>query len=321
MDSASIITSMDSPLQHLRSVRAKDLPPNQQACHVCGTPWGSPIEDVNGPMEYPVVLTCGCIAGSLCLERSFENSPRCPLCNTTIRIIAGVNAPLNQNTGTHLRQLELRSGVNDWPIPSIESRQERPDRVKTEESEQMKCLLQEKLGVLNGCHDTFLSIQELEICISLVDYRLGTTTPIVDVLDAFLKYPLFDPSRWKRTADIREYMEGKSKNFFQGKSGCENLTDGDLRDALMLVNMRAGTSFLLDELELVVSLMNFIHASDVGLLDVLGLRDRGVYGQRDLPGLQAVDNELVGAFRTLDIRVGSKNAVEDLGDVFSQANL
>lgn len=315
-----IITSMDSPLQHLRSVRAEDLPPNQQACHVCGTPWRFP-KDVNGPMEYPVVLTCGCIAGSLCLERSFENSPRCPLCNTTVRIIAGVNAPLNPNTGTNLRRLELRSGVNDWPIPSIESRRERPDRVPTEEAEQMKCLLQEKLGVLNGCHGTCLSIRELEICISLVDYRLGTTTPIADVLDAFLKHPLFDPSRWKRTADIREYMEGKSTDPFHGKSGFGNLTGGDLRDLLMLVNMRAGTSFLLEELELVVSLMNFIHARDVGLSDVLGLRDRRVYGQPDLPGLQAVDKELVGAFRTLDIRVGSKNAVEDLRDVFSQTTL
>lgn len=38
-------------------------------------------------------------------------------------------------------------------------------------------------------------------------------------------------------------------------------------------------------------------------------------------GLRLVDEELVGAFGTLDIRVGSRNAVEDLGDVFSQATL
>lgn len=190
-----------------------------------------------------------------------------------------------------------------------------------EEAEEQKCDLQEKLGVLNGCHGTFLSMRELEICISLVDYRLGTTTSSVDVLDAFLKDPLFDPSRWKRNADIRAYLERKSTNPFQDESSFENLADGDLKDVLMLVNMRAGTSFLLDELELVVSLMNYIHGRGVGLLHVLGLRDEGPYGRPDLPESQLVDKELMKAFGTLGIRVDSKNAVEDLGDVFSQVTL
>ncbi len=206
-------------------------------------------------------------------------------------------------------------------MPSIESRGERPDGADGEEAGEKEFLLQEMLGVLNGCYDTFLSLRELEICISLVDYRLGTTTPIGDVLNAFLKYPLFDTSRWKEAADVREYVEGKATRDFQGMSGVEKPKDGNLRDVLMLVNMRAGTSFLLDELELVVSLMNHIHESGLGLLDVLGLRDGGLGERLNLSELQVVDQELVGAFRTLDIRVGSKNAVEDLGDVFAQANL
>ncbi|KAF6227139.1 hypothetical protein HO133_008580 [Letharia lupina] len=145
---------------------------------------------------------------------------------------------------------------------------------------------------------------------------------VVDALDAFLKCPLFDPSLWVKTAEIRAYMEGNSTNPLQFKSSCGNFTDGDLRDVLMLVNMRAGTSFLLDELELVVSLMNFIHGSGVELLDVLGLREGGLlYVQPDSLELQPADGELVKVFGTLDIRVGSKNAMEDLGDVFSQAAL
>lgn len=243
---------------------------------------------------------------------------------TTIRIIAGVNAPLSRSSSSssrHLRQLELRSDVNEWPMPSIESRGETPDEAGGEEADETEFLLQEMLGVLNGCCDTFLSLREMEICVSLVDYRLGTTTPIGDVLNAFLRYPLFDTSRWKEAADVREYVEGKATSDSQGMSGVEKPKDGDLRDVLMLVNMRAGTSFLLDELELVVSLMNHIHKSGLGLLDVLGLRDGGLGGRSDLPESQVVEKELVGAFRTLDIRVGSKNAVEDLGDVFSQANL
>lgn len=249
-------------------------------------------------------------------------SPRCPLCHTTIRVIAGVNAPLNHSTSTYLRQLELRSGVNDWPIPSIEkgseSRLEMLDRASMEEAEQTKYALQEKLGVLNGCHDTFLSMRELKICISLVDHCLGSCTSIADVLDAFLKHPLF---RWEKTADIRTYLGGRPTDPFHGDSGSGNSTDGVLRDVLMLVNMRAGTSFLLDELELVVSLMNFIYGTGVGLLDVLGLRGGRPYIQPDLPHSQLVYEELVGPFGTLDVRVGSKNAVEDLGDVFSQATL
>ena len=202
-------------------------------------------------------------------------------------------------------------------MPSIESRGETPDGTGGEEEEagETKFVLEQMLGVLNGCCETFLSLREMEICISLVDYRLGTTTPIGHVLNAFLKYPLFDTSRWKEPADVREYVEGKATSDSQGLSSVEKLKDGDLRDVLMLVNERAGTSFLLDELELVVSLMNFIHNSGLGLLDVLGLRDGGLGERLALSELQVVDKELVGAFRTLDIRVGSKNAVEDLGDV------
>lgn len=103
--------------------------------------------------------------------------------------------------------------------------------------------------------------------------------------------------------------------------GVGNVTGGDLRDVLMLVNIRAGTSFLLDELELVVSLMNHVHGTGLGLLDILGLRDGGLYGRPDLTERQVIDERLVEDFGTLDIRVGSKNAVGDLGDVFSQATL
>lgn len=308
-----VITSMASPLQHLRSVRAEDLAPNQEACNVCATPWGIP-KDANGSLEYPIILTCGCIAGSSCLERSFRKSPRCPLCRTTIRVIAGLNAPLKHSTSAHLRQLELRSGVNDWPIPSIESRHEMSDRASMGRAEQAKHDLQGKLDVLNGCHGTFLSMRELEICISLVGYRLGTTTSAVDVLDAFIDCPLF-------RLDLSADLAGKTTDALQSEPGFDDAASGDLRDVLMLVNMRAGTSFLLDELELVMSLMNFIHGSGVGLLDVLGLRDGALCGRSVLPGLRLVDEELVGAFGTLDIRVGSRNAVEDLGDVFSQATL
>ena len=236
------------------------------------------------------MLTCSCIAGSSCLERSFKKSPRCPLCKTTIRVIAGLNAPRKHSTTAHLRQLELESGLNDWPIPSIESPYEMWDRVSIERAEQTKCDLQRELDVLNGCHGTFLSMREMDICISLVDYRLGTATSSADILNAFRKCPLF---RSELSAEVRSTLDA---------------ADGDLRDMLILVNMRAGTSFLLDELELVMSLMNFIHGRGVGLLDVLGLPD----GARD---------GLVKAFATLDLRVGSRNAVEDFGEVFSQAAL
>ena len=191
------------------------------------------------------------------------------------------------------------------------------DRFGMQGAEQMDCDLQAKLGVLNGCHGTFLSMRELEICISLVDYRFGTTTSTVDFLDTFLKCPLFDPSRWERTADILTYLDGGSKSSIQGESSL----GGDLRDVLMLVNMRAGTSFLLEELELVVSLMNYIHGSGMGLLDILGLRDETLYGQPEFLEWHVVDKELVNEFGALDLRVGSRNAVQDLGDVFSQAAL
>ena len=317
MDSASIITSMDNPLQHFRSVRVGDLPPSQTSCSVCDTPWGSP-RDANGTLEYPVLLTCGCVAGSLCLERTFAKSPRCPLCKTTIRVIAGVNAPLKHNTIDQLRQLELRSGINDWPLPSAESPSDGLDRASRWNAEEKKRQLQNQLDVLNECHGTFLSMREFDVCISLVDYRLGTSTSPINILDAFLKDPLFDQSRWNRSAELREYMSGSGRNlFFQRKYG---LADRDLKDLLMIVNVRAGTSFLLDELELVVSSVNYVQGRGVGLLDVLGLRDEGQYVRED-SGQQLVDQELVSPFRNLDIRVGQRNAVEDLGDVFSQATL
>lgn len=70
-----------------------------------------------------------------------------------------------------------------------------------------------------------------------------------------------------------------------------------------------------------VSLMGYFHGRRVGLLDVLGLPDGGLDGRLDSPELGMADKELVGAFGTLDLRVGSRNVVEDLGDVFSQARL
>ena len=320
MDSALAITRVDNTIQHLRPVRAEDLPPTVQVCHVCMTHWGFPRYNADPP-ERPVLLPCGCIAGSSCLERSFEDSPRCPLCHTTVRVVAGVNAPLHEGAGQHLRQLERRSGVNDWPVPSIESRGETSDGAGGVGAGRMNYGPQDKLRWLNFCYDTFLSMRDLEICISLVDYRLGTTTSTVDLLDAFHVYPLFDLSRWKRTADIRHYLARKSTSPFQSMPGVEEVTGGDLRDVLMLVNIRAGTSFLLDELELVVSLMNHVHGTGAGLLDILGLRDGGLYGQSDLTERQVIDEGLVEGFGTLGIRVGSKNAVGDLGDVFSQATL
>ena len=143
-------------------------------------------------------------------------------------------------------------------------------------------------------------MRELEVCISIVDYRLGTTTSAIDVLDVFFADPLFNPEWQNRTADSFE-------------------STADMRNVLTLLNMRAGTCFLLKELELVVALVNFFHGSSIGLLDVLGL-SRG-----DQPGSSSesrvVDGEFVREFGGLDISVGRRNAVEDLGDVFSQANL
>lgn len=143
-------------------------------------------------------------------------------------------------------------------------------------------------------------MRELEVCISLVNYRLGTTTSATNVLDAFFADPLFNPEWRNRTAVPRE-------------------TAADMRHVLTMLNMRAGTCFLLDELELVVSLVNFFHSSSIGLLDVLGLKGG------DLPGSSSesslVDGEFVREFGELDIRVGRRNAVADLGDVFSEANL
>ena len=320
MDSSLIITNMTHPLHHLRSVSVEDLPPNDRACHVCATPWGVP-KDGNGSVEHPVILPCGCIAGSSCLERSLETSPRCPLCKTTMRIIPGVNARLDPRASSaHLRELERKTGVNDWPIPSVEGRPDHPPDDAAEEcAEQQRYDLQDKLGVLNGCHGTFLSIRELEVCISLVDYRLGTETSTADLLDAFIKHPLFDPSHWnnwnKLTADVRAGNIGKMKDRRQMSSGF--VEKAYMNDMIVVFNTRAGTAILLAELELVVALMNFVHRSRVELRDVLlGVGNGGLRGR-----VQPVEEELVPAFEALDMRVGSKNAVEDLGDVFSQATV
>lgn len=310
---------MDSVVQYLQSIQPEDLPSNHQTCKACGIPWGFP-KDIDGLMEHPIILHCGCIAGSMCLERSFETSPQCPLCNTTISLIAGVDAPPNRSTVDHLKQLELMCGVHDWPIPSTEGRQATPDAESMEEDAQMRYDMQNKLGVLNSCHGTSLSERELEMCVSFVDYRLGTTTSITDVLDAFLKCPLFDPARWERSAEARANMEGISLNPLQDEYRVESAHGADLRAALMLINLRAKTSFLLDELDLVVSLMNYIHGREIGLLEVLGLQNGGMNGQPDLTETRPVDRELVRGFETLDIRVGMGNTMEDLGDVFSQVS-
>lgn len=180
--------------------------------------------------------------------------------------------------------------------------------------------LQEKLDVLNACHGTFLSTRELEVCISLIDYRVGTMTSILDVLNAFLSHP----SCWWESAYRETSTENTQHQNFGGRSFVVDLRDEDLRDALMLVNMRAGTSFLLNVLEMVLALMNHVHGREARLSDVLGVpearwTDRSESAVSTVSG--NVDKELVGAFRTLDLRVGSRNAVEDLGDVFNQARL
>lgn len=204
---------------------------------------------------------------------------------------------MNASRG-HLDRLELRSGIGEWPVPSVEKTSD--DGGDADQTEQTNLELQSRLGVLNCCHGTYLSMRELEVCISLVNYRLGTTTSATNVLDAFFADPLFNPEWRNRTAVPRE-------------------TAADMRHVLTMLNMRAGTCFLLDELELVVSLVNFFHSSSIGLLDVLGLKGG------DLPGLSSesslVDGEFVREFGELDIRVGRMNAVADLGDVFSEANL
>lgn len=180
-----------------------------------------------------------------------------------------------------------------------------------EETRQMQHSLREKLDVLNACHDTFLSRRELEICISLIAYRLGTTTSVLEVLNAFFNHPLC----WHESAH-RENSTGNTG----GRSSMDR-RDDDLRDVVILINMRAGTSFLLEELELVLALMNHVHGRGMGLLDVLGVPDAGLYDRSDSAESGNVDKELVGEFDRLDLRVGSRNAVEDLGDVFSEARL
>lgn len=301
MDSASFVMNMDRPLQHLRNIDPHDLPPDQQTCRICrsGCLFPKPFEEGT---EYPILLPCGCIAGSSCLERSFQNSPRCPLCHVIIRIIPGVNAlDLHQRTVNpdYMRRLELRSGIDEWPVPSVENIS--GDEDDEDETDPTKIVLHSRLGALNCCHSTFLSKRELEVCISLVDYRLGTTTSVINVLDSFFADPLFNEEWRSRMAYSRRE------------------SPADMRHILTMLNMRAGTCFLLDELELVVSLVNCFHDRNISLMEVLGLS--GGEQPDSESESRLVDGEFVRGFGELDIRVGRMNAVQDLGDWFSQANL
>ena len=177
----------------------------------------------------------------------------------------------------------------NWPVPSIEARSPPGSRVgySYKQANQVKYYdLQDKLDILNGRHGTHLSVLELEICVSLVDYRLGTTTSTIAVLDEFLNSPLlFDAPRWKRNANNNPYTAKKSMmpssqyddddDEIAFNSSVPGADSKDVRAVLKMINIRAGTSFLLKELEVVVSLMNHLHGQAIGLLDVLGLRDGG----------------------------------------------
>lgn len=170
---------------------------------------------------------------------------------------------------------------------------------------------------------------ELEICVSLVDYRLGSTTSTVDVLDEFFNSPLlFDAPRWERSANITNpYMAATSKTHsssqhYEDDDEIEekDLVPGsdadDVRAVLAMINMRAGTSFLLKELAVVVSVMNHLYGGAIGLLDVLGLRDGGQ--QFGLSESRVVGAELMGGLGTLNSGVGAQDGGEDLGGVSSR---
>ena len=169
---------------------------------------------------------------------------------------------------------------------------------------------------------------ELEVCVSLVDYRLGSTTPTVDVLDEFLNSPLlFDAPRWKRSANTNPYMAANSKmpssqhhddddDEIEFNDSVPGADADDVRAVLKMINMRAGTSFLLTELAVVVSLMNHLYGRAIGLLAVLGLRDGGQ--QSGLSESQVVGAELMGGLGTLDICLGAQNGGEELGEVSSR---
>lgn len=246
----------------------------------------------------------------------------------------------NQSTGNrnhdYLEELELRAGLADWPIPSIETRSPPDSReVSThEEAEQQTTKqydLRDQLGVLNSRHGTHLSMLELEICVSLVDYRLGSTTSTVDVLDEFVNSPLlFDAPRWERSASTNPYMAATSKTHSSSQHHEDDDDDGieendlvpgsdadDVRAVLTMINMRAGTAFLLKELAVVVSVMNHLYGGAIGLLDVLGLRDGG---QRlGLSESRVGGAELMGGLGTLNSGVGAaQDGGEDLGGVSSR---
>ncbi len=156
-----------------------------------------------------------------------------------------------------------------------------------------------KLGVLNGCHGTFLTERELQVCISLVDFRLGTVTTVKDVLGAFFRCPVFEAERVPLCS-----REGSVVAEWDRE---------EMNDALMVVNMRSGMSVLLGELELVVALVGFVWGRGIGVGEVLGLRGEGEGG--------VVDGGLAGALGRLDLRIGERFAVEDLGDVFEGVRL
>ena len=225
-----------------------------------------------------------------------------------------------------LQQLELSRELDDWPIPSIETeqhyhQQQQPamaNRAGTaeEEAERTNRKLEDQLLSLNTCHGTDLSMRELETCISLVDYRLSTTTSTADVLDAFHDCPPSELAGWKgMNVSWSIWVEDDAS-----REEFEAAVEDDARDVLTLINERAGTDISMEALELVVSLMNYIYGSGVGVLDVLRLRNRRFEEPMDFSsGSRVGDEELVGAFKALDLRVGLKNAVDDLGDVFSEA--
>ena len=189
--------------------------------------------------------------------------------------------------------------------------------------------LRDQLGVLNSRHGTHLSMLELEICVSLVDYRLGSTTSTVDVLDEFFNSPLlFDAQRWERSASTNPYMAATSKTHSssQHHEDDDEIEEndlvpgsdaGDVRAVLAMINMRAGTAFLLKELAVVVSVMNHLYGGAIGLLDVLGLRDGGQ--QFGLSESRVVDAELMGGLGMLNSGVGAaQDGWEDLGGVSSR---
>ena len=180
-------------------------------------------------------------------------------------------------------KMVVQNGVLDWVGSPIEYMPVGGDGVKRVERSNEE--LWSDLDAVNMIHKTFLSVRDLQICISLIDWRFGatTTTSTIDVLNAFFAFGLFDwDERAKRWEELDAYMAGKSAVFENGRRNAAE----DVRDEVVLINMRAGTSLLLNEVELVLSWMNHVHHRDVGVLDILGLGDEneGQQQQRFLSG-------------------------------------